>query len=220
MSDQSQIPQQKQKLWANDTWLMDKHPFFDNPDAPGHCERCGLPESNAGHPPLTGEAPEHRPRTPDEQMSEALTAMWRLTDGVRMKPREGWTRQQWVADAAEIMDDIDGSTSSLLNGHVMAMLEELAYMRRQLNNAVPRAAKAAQIVTAVTPVVNAAQHWLMAQLSVWDSPLEGEELRRSDIFRTSVQTILELEQAVRDYNVALMNAKAKEQEKEKVGENV
>jgi hypothetical protein len=215
---EEQAAQQRQKLWANDAWLMDKHPFFDNPDAPGRCERCGMPESNAGHPPLTGEAPEHRPRTHDEQMSEALTAMWRLTDGVRMKPRDGWTRQQWVADAQEIMNDIDGSATSLLNGHVMAMLEEIAYMARQRDNAVLRTAKSAQIITAVTPVIAAAQHWLMAQLSVWDSPLEGEALRQTDIFRKSVQTILDLEQAVRDYNVVLVNAK--EKERQKVGENV
>lgn len=223
-------PQPQQRLWTTDDWLPDKHEFINNAEDNGRCLICGLPESNAGHPPLPEEAP--RPLTPEEQMTEAMTAMWRLTDGIRLKPRDGWTRQQWVAEAEEIMADIDGSASSLLNGHVMAMQEELAYLRRQCSeeelvslrrqrdSAVQRTARAAQIITAITPVISAAQHWLMAQLSVWDSPLEGEALRQTDLFQKSIQTILDLEQAVRDYNIVLMREKEKERQAERVGENV
>jgi hypothetical protein len=40
--------------------------------------------------------------------------------------RTGWTRQQWIDDARCLMGDLDGSVSSLLNGHVMALLGALA----------------------------------------------------------------------------------------------
>lgn len=39
--------------------------------------------------------------------------------------RRGWTRQQWIDDARALMDDPDGAVTSLVNGHVMAMLDEV-----------------------------------------------------------------------------------------------
>ena len=39
--------------------------------------------------------------------------------------RTGWTDDQWIADARQLMGDIEGSVLDLLNGHVMAMLRRL-----------------------------------------------------------------------------------------------
>lgn len=39
--------------------------------------------------------------------------------------RRGWSDEQWVQDARSLMHDIDGSVSSLVNGHVMALLRSL-----------------------------------------------------------------------------------------------
>lgn len=36
--------------------------------------------------------------------------------------RTGWTDQQWIEDADRLMGDLHGSVSSLLNGHVTALL--------------------------------------------------------------------------------------------------
>lgn len=44
--------------------------------------------------------------------------------------RAGWTRQQWLEDADRLMNDIDGSVLSLVNGHVIALLDEVAELRR------------------------------------------------------------------------------------------
>ena len=38
--------------------------------------------------------------------------------------RTGWTRQQWINDARELMNHPDGAITSLVNGHVMALLDE------------------------------------------------------------------------------------------------
>lgn len=36
--------------------------------------------------------------------------------------RRGWTDAQWVTDAQRLMDEPDGAITSLVNGHVDAML--------------------------------------------------------------------------------------------------
>jgi hypothetical protein len=40
--------------------------------------------------------------------------------------RTDWTRQQWIGDARKQMSDLDGSVMDLLNGHVTALLAEVA----------------------------------------------------------------------------------------------
>jgi hypothetical protein len=40
--------------------------------------------------------------------------------------RRDWTRQQWIDDARRLMDEIDGAVTSLVNGHVMALLDAVA----------------------------------------------------------------------------------------------
>ncbi len=66
-----------------------------------------------------------------DDMSAAYRRMFNLSTEVRMTERQGWTRQQWIDDARKIMNHLDGSVSSLLNGHVLAMLDELKSKEQQ-----------------------------------------------------------------------------------------
>lgn len=43
----------------------------------------------------------------------------------KLADRTNWTKDQWVDDARELMNDIDGSVLDLLNEHVMAMLSKI-----------------------------------------------------------------------------------------------
>ena len=54
--------------------------------------------------------------------------------------RTGWSRQQWIEDARALMNDPDGAITSLVNGHVMALLEEaqeFGEMKARLRSAWP-----------------------------------------------------------------------------------
>jgi hypothetical protein len=113
--------------WQEDKWVLDKHPFELGVN--NRCTECGMPESNAAHPPLPHEAP--RPSL-DDQMVEAVGNMGRLHNEVMQVDRKGWTRRQWVDEAEEIMGDIDGSVLTLLNGHILAIFKELHELRREL----------------------------------------------------------------------------------------
>lgn len=63
------------------------------------------------------------PREPDA-MERALDRQRdQLIKSMHVK-RTGWTRQQWVDDARTLMDHPDGAITSLVNGHVLALIEE------------------------------------------------------------------------------------------------
>lgn len=59
----------------------------------------------------------------DDQMGLAVRAMAHHAGESWRTDRTGWTDQQWIEDAERLMDDIDGSVSSLVNGHVIALLQ-------------------------------------------------------------------------------------------------
>lgn len=62
-------------------------------------------------------------------MSEFSEAIGRQMDARARSmqvDRKGWTRQQWVDDARRLMDEVDGAVTSLVNGHVMALLDALS----------------------------------------------------------------------------------------------
>lgn len=40
--------------------------------------------------------------------------------------RTGWTREQWINDADKLMNHPDGAITSLVNGHVMALLDAVS----------------------------------------------------------------------------------------------
>jgi hypothetical protein len=66
---------------------------------------------------------------PDD-MGAAYRRMADLADQTQQTNRQGWTDDQWVQDARQIMDHPDGSTFSLLNGHILALLREAARLKK------------------------------------------------------------------------------------------
>jgi hypothetical protein len=58
----------------------------------------------------------------DDQMALAVRAMAHHAGESWRTDRTDWTDGQWIEDAERLMDDIDGSVSSLVNGHVIALL--------------------------------------------------------------------------------------------------
>jgi hypothetical protein len=74
------------------------------------------------------------------QWSEAMRRQAAQREKSLAVDRTGWTRQQWIDDARALMEDIDGASTSLVNGHVMALLEEaqeLGEMKARLRAAWP-----------------------------------------------------------------------------------
>lgn len=65
----------------------------------------------------------------DDQMAEALAHQRDHIIAAHHVDRRGWSRGEWVADARRLMDDLDGSARALLNGHVTALLSELAELQ-------------------------------------------------------------------------------------------
>lgn len=57
-----------------------------------------------------------------DQMALAVRAMARHAGESSRVDRSDWTEAQWIADAETLMDHIDGSIMSLVNGHVLALL--------------------------------------------------------------------------------------------------
>lgn len=58
----------------------------------------------------------------NDQMAEAVRRQRQRSRESMMVDRRGWTDAQWVMDAQRLMDEPDGAITSLVNGHVMAML--------------------------------------------------------------------------------------------------
>lgn len=65
-----------------------------------------------------------------EQMREAITRQLQQRTRSQHIDRTNWTRQQWIDDARALMEHIDGAITSLVNGHVMALLDEVADLRK------------------------------------------------------------------------------------------
>ncbi len=57
-----------------------------------------------------------------DQMAEAVRRQMQRSRESMLVDRQGWTDAQWVLDAQRLMDGPDGAITSLVNGHVMAML--------------------------------------------------------------------------------------------------
>lgn len=59
-------------------------------------------------------------------MSEAIRRQMDARARSMTVDRKDWTRQQWIDDADRLMNEADGAVTSLVNGHVMALLDEAA----------------------------------------------------------------------------------------------
>ena len=63
-----------------------------------------------------------------DQMTEAVRRQMQRSRESMKVDRRGWTDAQWVMDAQRLMDEPDGAITSLVNGHVMAMLRIIRRM--------------------------------------------------------------------------------------------
>ncbi len=61
----------------------------------------------------------------DDQLGDAVRRQMERSSASMRVNRRGWTDKQWVEDARRLMDEPDGAVTSLLNGHVTAMLRML-----------------------------------------------------------------------------------------------
>ena len=66
------------------------------------------------------------------EMSEALDRMADHRSAAMTVNRSGWTREQYLADAERLMNDLDGSVSSLVNGHAMALIGAVRELRERV----------------------------------------------------------------------------------------
>lgn len=60
-----------------------------------------------------------------DQMSEAVKNQFTHVASSLKVDRRGWTEDQWIEDAKRLMNDLEGSVLSLVNGHVSHMIERL-----------------------------------------------------------------------------------------------
>lgn len=110
----------------------------------------------------------------DDQMALAIRAMAHHAGEASRVDRRGWTDAQWIEDANRLMNDLDGSVSSLVNGHVMALLQGHDDLRAQLAATQIRLHDAEQTIAAVTRERDAARLALAAVRDVWAARVEGE----------------------------------------------
>lgn len=57
-----------------------------------------------------------------DEMADAIGRQRERYMASLMVDRRGWSDKQWIADARRLMNEPDGAITSLLNGHVMALL--------------------------------------------------------------------------------------------------
>lgn len=70
------------------------------------------------------DADDHADLMHSAQMRDALQRQLEQRVESQHVDRTGWTRQQWIDDARALMNHPDGAITSLVNGHVMALLDE------------------------------------------------------------------------------------------------
>lgn len=58
-----------------------------------------------------------------DQMAAAVHRQMAAAQRSAWIDRRGWTQEQWIEDADRLMNEIDGAITSLVNGHVMTLLD-------------------------------------------------------------------------------------------------
>ena len=66
-----------------------------------------------------------------DQMVDAMRRQFSRSRESMMVDRRGWTDAQWCEDAHRLMNEEDGAITSLVNGHVNALLSERKKLREQ-----------------------------------------------------------------------------------------
>lgn len=59
------------------------------------------------------------------QMRDAIQRQMEQSQRSKVVDRTGWTDEQWIDDARALMGHLDGAITSLVNGHVLALLREI-----------------------------------------------------------------------------------------------
>jgi hypothetical protein len=62
----------------------------------------------------------------DSEMTAAVRRQFAHAATSQRVDRRGWTREQWIADARRLFNDVDGSVLDLVNGHISALLAAVA----------------------------------------------------------------------------------------------
>ncbi len=62
----------------------------------------------------------------DGQMADAMRRQRAQAVKSSRVDRKGWTDTQWIKDAHDLMHEPDGAVTSLVNGHINAMLRVIA----------------------------------------------------------------------------------------------
>lgn len=70
----------------------------------------------------------------DDAMALAIHEQVRHVVASRRRDRANWTSADWVDDAERLMSDLHGSTLSLVNGHVLALIREVQELRARVND--------------------------------------------------------------------------------------
>lgn len=65
-----------------------------------------------------------------DQMAEAMRRQMAHAQRAAFVDRRGWSDDEWIADARSLMNDLDGAVTSLVNGHVLALLRRADQMER------------------------------------------------------------------------------------------
>ena len=95
-----------------------------------HVLRCGYPIAEPAPDYVRCGGP--HPRIPDligDPMTEAVHRQFQRARESAHVDRTGWTDDQWIDDAERLMNEPDGAITSLVNGHVMALLRRVAERR-------------------------------------------------------------------------------------------
>lgn len=111
-------------------------------------------------------------------MSDAFRDQMKHMAGSFQTDRSGWTDAQWVADARELMGGIDGSVSSLLNGHIMALFRTLDGAREAKGTSVVQAAS--DIASSGILPFERALRGVIYSTDVWE---DYDRLKREDAAR-------------------------------------
>ena len=64
------------------------------------------------------------------QFEDAVARQMKRSRESMLVDRSGWTDEQWMEDAEKLMNELDGAITSLVNGHVMAVLRFRRNARR------------------------------------------------------------------------------------------
>lgn len=92
------------------------HPFHEHPTDPEECDACSLLLHNLAL--AKGKVEEA-----EDQLAQAIEEQKQRAHDSMMIDRTSWTEKQWIEDAIRLMNEPHGAITSLVNGHVMRLID-------------------------------------------------------------------------------------------------